>query len=307
MPDERVETNLAIAAINQTMLRDRHPWVAGMGLRTQQFRQGNLSSPLLPRTAEEFIIASRIRRWDTENLLSISGYFTDQIAVTTSKADAEAPGEVTPIPLPPHTPIRASFSDIAGRRRSVRAFRRDSLSLADVASILRHCGSVTVEAEADLRGGGTVTLPFRAVPSGGGLYPVEVWIDARRVAGLDRAVYRYLPRDDSLARWADEGASQRLRDALITGETGADLDDAALLVLLLARPWRSMRKYGPRGMRFTMHEAGGIAQNAHLAAVGLGLGSLDFSSFVDDEANEALGVDGLFHLLLHIIVIGVPK
>lgn len=307
MLNEKVEANLAVAAINQTMLRDRHPAVVGMGLRTQQFRQGNLSSPLLPRTAEEFIIASRIRRWDGENLLSISSYFTDQIAVTTSKADAEEPGEAARIPLPPHTPIRASFSDIAGRRRSVRAFGGDGLSLPDVASILRHCGSITVEAETDLRGGGSVTIPFRAVPSGGGLYPVEVWIDARRVAGLDRAVYRYLPREDSLARWADEGASQRLRDALVTSESSTDLGDAPLLLLLLARPWRSMRKYGARGMRFTMHEVGGIAQNAHLAAVGLGLGSLDFSSFIDDEANEALCVDGLFHLLLHIIVIGVPK
>jgi SagB-type dehydrogenase family enzyme len=302
-----IDAQISAAAFNHTMRKDRHPSVSGMGMRTQQFRFDNLSSPIMPQPAEDFLIASRLRRWDRDTTLSITNYFTDQMTVTRSKLDAEAPGEVSPIPLPRDRPITASLSDVVGRRRSIRRFSGDILPFADAAAILRHCGSVTAQCESDLVAGGIVSAPYRTVPSAGGLYPVEVWLVAHRVAEIDRGVYRYLPRHDALAFWADEEAVNQLQRSFIDSDGGIDLDRAAMLLLFLGRPWRSMRKYGARGMRFVFHEIGGIAQNAHLAVAGLGLGSTDFSSFYDDEANDALGVDGLLHALLHIVVIGLPR
>jgi SagB-type dehydrogenase family enzyme len=76
------------------------------------------------------------------------------------------------------------------------------------------------------------------------------------------------------------------------------------LLLLVGRPWRSMRKYGARGMRHVFLEAGAMAEHVHLAATALGLGSVDCSSVYDDEAHEALGMDGLYEALLHVVVVG---
>jgi len=44
----------------------------------------------------------------------------------------------------------------------------------------------------------------------------------------------------------------------------------------------------------------------NLAAAALGIGSVDSSSFYDDEVHEALGFDGVFEALVHAQVLGVP-
>lgn len=77
-----------------------------------------------------------------------------------------------------------------------------------------------------------------------------------------------------------------------------------VIFLLVARPWKTMRKYGDRGLRFVFHETGAISQNIHLAVTGLGLGSVDCASICDDEMHEVLGFDGNFQTVTHTIVVG---
>jgi nitroreductase len=59
-------------------------------------------------------------------------------------------------------------------------------------------------------------------------------------------------------------------------------------------------------MRHVFLEAGAIAEHVNLAAAALGIGSVDSSSFYDDEVHEALGIDGVFEALVHAQVLGVP-
>jgi SagB-type dehydrogenase family enzyme len=82
--------------------------------------------------------------------------------------------------------------------------------------------------------------------------------------------------------------------------------EAAAICFLVARPWRSMRKYGDRGMRFVFLEAGAMAQNIALVAVALGLGSVDCGSFYDDEVHETLDIDGVYETLIHAVFLGTP-
>jgi SagB-type dehydrogenase family enzyme len=72
----------------------------------------------------------------------------------------------------------------------------------------------------------------------------------------------------------------------------------------VARPWRSMRKYGSRGVRYVFVEAGAIAQCVHLAAEALGVGTVDCASVYEDEAGDVMGIDGLFEQLVHTVVVG---
>lgn len=299
------DSNLLAAAVNHNQHKDHHPSVASLGLKRQQIRHGNLEAPGLPRISEEFLIASRMRRWDHETTLSVNEYFTDRIAFVRSQLDAEPDAEAPRLPLPGDVVIQAPLSDVARRRRSIRHFSAASVPLEDTAAVLRHCGGVSGQTLTKLDGGGSLSTEVRVTASGGGLYPVELWIAALRVTGVDVGIYRYLPREDALVRWAGDAAVRLLRASFTEGGE-AEIDRAAFVLLFVARPWRSMRKYGPRGMRFVLHETGAMAQNASLASAGLGLGSVDYSSFYDDEANEALGIDGLFQTLLHTLVVGVP-
>ncbi|MFF9350079.1 SagB/ThcOx family dehydrogenase [Streptomyces sp. NPDC014734] len=273
-----------------------------IGLRTHEARFDNLSQTALPRVAEEFLLAGRNRRHDRDTQLSVTHYFTDPVAVALSQLGREAT-EASRLALPAGSEPEASLTDAVAGRRSVRDFAGLPVSLDDLATVLRYANSETAEIDTVLESGSEVSLRLRTVPSGGGLYPIEIWIGARNISGLAPGIYRYLPHEDSLAMHGGADVLDAATAAVM--ESGsAELRLGAGFALLVAQPWRAMRKYGPRGMRFVFHEAGGISQNIHLAATALGLGSLDSSSFYDDDMDDALGLDGLFRTTVHLIVLG---
>ena len=192
------------------------------------------------------------------------------------------------------------------RRRSIRTFTGDQVPASELAAILRSSLAVTGVADVPLSDGSTVEYWYRAAPSGGGLYPVEAYIAVFRVDGLEPGVYRYSPRLDSLITVGDTGMGDAIRASLTVTDDQMSVSGAAAMVVLVGVPWRSMRKYGPRGLRFVFHEAGGIAGYMHLAATALGVGSSDCASYYDDQVNGALGLDGLSRLAIHTILLGTP-
>ena len=305
-PDS-LDPDLVLASVAATARRTVSPGVAGVGLRTHSFRLENLSCGRFPRPAEEFLLASRMRRWDRETLLSIASYGTDVEAVVRSQTDREPAEGGGLVALPASAPLDIGLTEAVAGRRSVRGFSGEPVRFEELAAVLRHCASVTAAGVADLSGGGEVSASLRATPSAGGLYPVQTWIAPLRVPGLERRVLRYLPHRDALAPAAPGADVDALLGSFDVQDGSIDLDRAAAVLLLVARPWRSMRKYGPRGMRFVFHEAGAAAQNANLAVSALGLGSVDFSGFYDDESNNALDIDGQYEFLAHTIILGSPR
>lgn len=303
MPDVP-PADLRQAAVATTLYRTVSPDVRAAGLRTHQLRFENLSSGAFPRVAEEFLVGSRLRRSDRESALSTSAYFADTTVATLAALDTEVLAEGDVRALPEGVRLRLELGDAISRRRSVRTFSADPVGLPELATILRHAGAVNAEGDVDLMSGGSVTYRFRTVPSAGGLYPVEIWFAALDVNGLDPGVYRYVPRHDGVARVGDNGMVARLLETFSVPDDQIGISSAAAAFMFVARPWRSMRKYGPRGMRFVLHEAGGIAQNVHLAAAGLGLGTVDCAAYYDDEMHDALGLDGVMTAVVHTALLG---
>ncbi|MGH4035627.1 SagB/ThcOx family dehydrogenase [Actinomycetota bacterium Odt1-20B] len=245
-----------------------------------------------------------MRRWDRESLLSIGYYFSDVMAVVQSRQD-RLPRQGAPrVPLPEGADAPAGLAETVLRRRSGRDFTGAPVSLDDLATVLRFAGGVTAEADIELADGAPLTMGFRTVPSAGGLYPVELWLAALNVTGLERGLHRYLPVEDALTAQAGPETLPELLASFDPQDGSIDFERAGAVLLLIGNPWRSMRKYGPRGMRSMFHESGGIAQNTHLAATGLGLQSVDFSGFYDDEAHAALHLDGVHRTLLHTVLLG---
>lgn len=72
------------------------------------------------------------------------------------------------------------------RRRSVREFRKESLTLAEVSQLLWSAQGIT-----DPEG-------KRTAPSAGALYPLEVFLVAGGQDELPAGVYRYWPQDHDL-------------------------------------------------------------------------------------------------------------
>jgi SagB-type dehydrogenase family enzyme len=301
-PGVRIDTERAAAAYDNAF-KPFHAWVDSTGFRTHALRHRALGRGGDSRLAEEFLLNTRYERADRETETSIEAYFASAYTATLSELDNDEPAGLIELALPEGVPLSLAVGHALARRSSGRIYTGDPIELAYLASIARSAAGVTREASVESPGGER-TLRFRAAPSGGGLYPIALYIGALNVTGLEAGVYRHHPRRDSLLRVGDDAAVQRLLDAFVVHEEAITLQRADAVVLLVGRPWRSMRKYGPRGLRYLFLEAGAIAQNVHLATQALGFASVDCASVVDEEVHEALELDGLYRALVHSILIG---
>ncbi len=68
--------------------------------------------------------------------------------------------------------------------------------------------------------------------------------------------------------------------------------------------WRSRFKYGLRGYRFVLLEAGHVGQNVVLAAAALGLPALPLGGFYDRPVESLVGVDGLDEAVVYVVLLG---
>ncbi|RKT89255.1 SagB-type dehydrogenase domain-containing protein [Saccharopolyspora antimicrobica] len=296
-----VENELVPLALHANSLSAATPWFNSTAYRPNQVRHSHLGFGEQARPAEEFLLASRSHRHDRETANSVADYLDEAFTSLIARTDAESVPDADRVDLPASLPLDRSLDELIQRRTSARSFSREPVDRAEIATLVRAAGGCTHPADSTRR------VPGRAVPSAGGLFPVELHIVAIRVAGLDRGAYRFAPKPDAFDRYGDTTAVQALLSEGL-GEFGENLParDAACIALLVGRPWRSMRKYGARGLRFVLHEAGAMSEHLHLAANALGLASTDWAGFYDEPANRALGLDGLYRTLLHTVLIGRP-
>ncbi|MFH0963811.1 MAG: SagB/ThcOx family dehydrogenase [Planctomycetota bacterium] len=180
------------------------------------------------------------------------------------------------------------------RRRSVRDFSTEPMSTAALSSLLWACQGVTAS------GAGH---EYRAAPSAGALYPVETYVIANRITGLEAGLYRYLPCWHALLGIA--------AGALGEGIARASLDqgmaeEAAAVFVWTAVFERCVRKYRQRAYRYVYLDAGHVVAHLTLAATALGLGSCPVAAVYDDEVNALLGVDGVAESVLYLAVVGRP-
>jgi SagB-type dehydrogenase family enzyme len=189
------------------------------------------------------------------------------------------------------------FARTVVERRSSHHFATTPLELSELSRLLYlGSGIVAEQSEPD----GTVWR-LRAAPSGGAMYPIEPGCLALRVNGLEPGRYAYNPEDHDLTALAISDYTSELAAA-----TYADVAAAppAACIVLSAHFQRSKVKYGERGYRFALLEAGHIAQNILLAATSAGLAALPVGGFMDDRINALCHHDGLHTAVLYLIFVG---
>jgi SagB-type dehydrogenase family enzyme len=78
----------------------------------------------------------------------------------------------------------------------------------------------------------------------------------------------------------------------------------AVFLTVTATFWRTRFKYGLRGYRFALLEAGHVVQNALFAATSLGLAAVPLAGFYDSRMDALLGLDGVEESTLYAVAIG---
>jgi len=195
---------------------------------------------------------------------------------------------------PPGAELEMSVGRAIRTRRSQRTFSQAAVSLTALGELLRY-GYGSHE-----RDDGTLS---RAVPSGGGLYPLDVYVLQRPGGQLAEGVYHYHVGRHVLQYVRRRCTESDLRGASIYPDLVAS---AALVMAVVADLPRVRIKYGERAYRLALLEAGYVGQSVYLVANALRLGAVALDGFYDDKVHALLGLDGVAQISLMMIAIGYP-
>ncbi len=202
------------------------------------------------------------------------------------------------VALPTELPAAPGFDEVVRARETARGFAGTPITLAALAKVLTFGYGVQRDETA-----AGYPRPFRAVPSGGALYPLELYVHATRVDGLEPGLHHYDPEDAELDVLRPGDEVDRLATLVIQPEL---VRDAAAVVLVTATFLRSVFKYGERGYRFVLLEAGHLAQNVVLTATSLGLAAAPVGGYLDADVDRYLGFDGVRESTVYVILLGQP-
>jgi len=180
-------------------------------------------------------------------------------------------------------------------RRSCRRFGESAISIKDLSVLLWASQGIT---------GRAGNFFLRAAPSAGALYPVETYLSVQNVETIDGGLYHFQPAEFSLDKLSGEFSGNKVAEAAL-GQSF--LAQAGVVFIWSAILRRNFSKYGHRGMRYILMDAGHISQNMLLAAEALGLGACPVAAFYDDELNALLGLDGTEESVIYMAAVGTRE
>ena len=202
-------------------------------------------------------------------------------------------------PLPDADPSRVALQDAVSRRLSCRRFSGSEITLHELSALL--ASGYGVEGKLVV---GPSEFVERPVPSGGGLYPLELYVMAKAVEGIQQGIYHYAPIPHGLETLSPVALPDSVLSSLFLGQTY--LTVAAAVIVICAVWERTFWKYGDRGYRYVLLEAGHAAQNLNLVSVALGLGSFNLGGFFDADLSRCLGLDAEEEAPVYGVAVGRP-
>ena len=194
----------------------------------------------------------------------------------------------------PRTDGDVSLEKSIKGRRTVRSFISESLTTEQFSQMLWAAQGITEEDGYK-----------RAAPSGGALCPIDIYavIGNRGVKGLESGIYHYEPVRHAIS--LVKAGDHRVAIAK-TSLSQMWMATAPVQMVITAEYERICSKYGERGIRYAMIEAGHSGQNVFLQAEALGLCAGIVGAFDDKEVIRQMGIPNGHEPLL-IMPVGYKK
>jgi len=178
-----------------------------------------------------------------------------------------------------------SLEETLARRRSVRNFTGEELTLEEISQLLWAAQGITA-------GWGG-----RTAPSAGALYPLEVYV------ATPSGLYHYVPQGHQVIIESQDDLRLKLWEVALKQDA---IREAPAVFVVTAVYERTAKKYGGRAERYVKLEAGHACQNVLLQAVALDLGAVPIGAFYDDQVQAVLSLPP-DHEPLYLIPVGHPQ
>lgn len=200
------------------------------------------------------------------------------LSATSGNAEQRGRKPGNPLPEPALAGALSVEAAIQGRR-SERGFVPAPLTLGQLSQLLWAAQGIT-DPHPD-----PVHRFLRAAPSAGAQYPLDLYVVAGLVEGLEAGVYHYRPPEHEVELRLTGDLRRPLARACLGQMFMAP---APVVMVITAEYGRITGRYGERGVRYAHMEVGHVGQNLHLQAEALGLGTVVIGAFRDDEVAEVL-------------------
>ncbi|MCQ9205732.1 MAG: SagB/ThcOx family dehydrogenase [Omnitrophica bacterium] len=178
----------------------------------------------------------------------------------------------------------------------VGSFSGKSLTQKELSLLLHYTNGIT----GVLRYPG-LTYYLRAAPSAGALYPTVIYLVINTVEGLRRGLYHYSVKDHALYFLKEGDFIEKLASYV---NAPSMIKESSVVFIMSTIFYRTKWKYGERGYRYVLLDTGHVGGNLTLMARALGLGSFPIATFIDDEINQMLNIDGSKEAVVYINAVG---
>jgi SagB-type dehydrogenase family enzyme len=266
-----------------------------------------------PKSHRDSLIDSRFKPWMpggefhflTKDATYVGGDWTEEqerqvLPTTPPPPQFKRIDGADTIALRSHQTDRDGFFETLHARRTHRSFSEVGIPLDKVAKLLQTTWGVQGYLDSKFFG----KLPCKTSPSGGARHPVEVYLMALRVDGLNAGMYHYRAEDHCLEKTPVEVSPRMARE--YCGDQPY-VADAAALFIMTAVFARTMWKYShPRAYRIVLLDAGHLGQTFCLTATRLGLAPFSTAALKDTLIEQDLGIDGVSESVLYVVGAGVP-
>ena len=180
------------------------------------------------------------------------------------------------------------------RRQSHRKFADEPLSMDELSFLLWATQGVRQLSRSN-------NVALRTVPSGGARHPFETYLFARRVTGLEPALYRYLALEHKLCRLRTHpDMAAQVAHACNHDFAG----QSATTFMWTAIPYRTEWRYSFVAHKIILLDAGHVCQNLYLACTAVGAGTCAIGAYNQRALDEFLGVDGHDEFAIYAAPVG---
>ncbi len=181
-----------------------------------------------------------------------------------------------------------SLEESLAKRRSIRSFTGQKLDYTQIGQLAWAAQGITEPK----RG-------LRTAPSAGAIYPMQIYF----VTGEALFVYQPAGHTLELLHTGDLDLRQGFAKAAFGQQYIAQ---APCDIIIVGSVQKLAVRYGQKARAFALLEAGHIAQNIHLQAVSMGLGSVPIGAFDANTVQRLCGLATTEFEPFYIIPVGYP-
>lgn len=164
----------------------------------------------------------------------------------------------------------STILEIAQKRASVRCFSDNRLTIDQIGSICSNSYSLT----------------RHICPSGGGLYPLHLYVIVTKdQIGIPVGYYEFAIDQNCLIRYEDTIDIEQLKYCFNSSTIPFN---SGVQVIIAGELKRQPKKYSNRGYRLTLIEVGHVAQNMNLYCTERGIGVCELGGLLDEPLKKEL-------------------